>query len=308
MQKRSLTSSLLDRIVTIFEGGFARLLLVPALAFIGIFVVFPLVWSVILSFTDYSLIGRRAVEWGFIGFTNYIRILSDTVFRDSVINSFLFTIFSALIGQAFLGLAIALVVRMKLPEGPLGTVLKILKVIAVTLVFISWVIPEVIAGYAWAAITEKGGLLTKLLGLEERLYLTRPLETIIISNIWRGTAFSMILFMAALESIPNYIYEAAEIDGATPWQRFRHIVLPLIAHAIIVDFILITIWTFGVFTIPFIILREQPSILWTLYVYTKATSIYEPARAAAAANIMFIIVLALIIVYLKLLGRLRGWS
>jgi len=300
--------SFVERIVVLFEGGFARLLLVPALAFIGIFVVFPLVWSVILSFTNYSLIGIRAVKYGFVGLQNYYRILSDIVFRDSVISSFTFTVFSALIGQAFLGLALAIVARMKPPEGPLGIVVRALKVIAITLVFIPWVIPEVVAGYAWAAITDKGGLLTKLLGVEERLYLTRPLETIIIANIWRGTAFSMILFMAALESIPSYIYEAAEIDGTTPWQRFRHVTLPLIAHAIIVDFILITIWTFGVFTIPFIMLREQPSALWTLYVYSKAVSVYEPARAAAAANIMFIIVLALIISYLKLLGRLRRWE
>ena len=301
-------TSLRERLAILFEGGFARLLLVPALAFIGIFVLFPLVWSVILSFTNYSLIGIRAVKYGFVGIQNYVRILTDFVFQDSIVNSFKFTLFSALIGQAFLGLALAIVARMKLPEGPLGTLIKVLRAIAITLVFISWVIPEVVAGYAWAAITERGGLLSRLLGIEGRLYLERPLETIIVANIWRGTAFSMILFMAALESIPSYIYEAAEIDGATPWQKFRHVTLPLIAHVFLVDFILITIWTFGVFTMPFIMLREEPSILWTLYVYSKAISVYEPAIAAAAANIMFLVVLALIVLYLRLLGALRRWA
>ncbi len=301
-------SSIGDKLVSLFEGGFARLLLVPALVLIGIFVIFPLIWEVILSFTNYSLIGIRAVKYGFVGLKNYISILSDPLFQASLINSFTFTVVSALIGQAFLGLGLAIVARAKLPEGPLGAVLKALRAVAITLVFVAWVIPEVVAGYSWAAITDRGGLLTKLLGFTERLYVTHPLETIIVANIWRGTAFSMILFMAALESIPSYIYEAAEIDGATPWQRFRHVTLPLIAHALLVDFILITIWTFGVFTMPFIMLREQPSVLWTLYVYTEAISVYEPAVAAAAADIMFLIVLILIVAYLKVLGFLRRWS
>ncbi len=301
-------NSFIEKLVTLFEGGGARLLLLPALVFIGIFVLFPLIWNFVLSFTNYSLIGARSKHYTFVGLTNYLKILADEVFRMSVVNSFIFTLFSALIGQAFLGLALAIVIRMKLPEGPMGTILKVLRIIATTLVFISWVIPEVVAGYAWAAITERGGLLTMLLGLNERLYITRPLETIIVANVWRGTAFSMILFLAALESIPSYIYETAEIDGATSWQRFRYITLPLIAHAIIVDFILITIWTFGVFTIPFIMLREQPSVLWTLYVYSEAVSVYEPAIAAAAANIMFLVVLILIVSYLKLLGRLKRWG
>lgn len=281
--------------------------ILPMLALVGIFVVFPLVWSVYLSFTDYELIGVKAREYSIVGFENYIDLLADTVFHESVINSMIFTVVSALIGQAFIGLGLAMLMRVEFPPTLFGRVLSGLRALAIGLVFMSWIIPEAVAGYAWAAITEKGGLVSSLLGIDERLYLKYPLETIIVANIWRGTAFSMILFAAALESIPRYIYEAAEVDGSTPWQRFRMITLPLLAHVILVDFILITIWTFGVFTMPFIMLREQPSILWTLFVYSKAVSIYKPSYAAAAANIMFIIVLALIIAYLKLMARLRRW-
>jgi multiple sugar transport system permease protein len=287
--------------------AFSWLLLVPLLALIGIFILFPLVWSVYLSFTDYELVGVKARKYSVVGFENYLDLIGDHVFHESVVNSFLFTLFSALIGQAFLGLGLAMLMRAQFPATPLGRLLSILRNLAIALVFTSWVIPETVAGYAWAAITEKGGLITSILGIDERLYLKYPLETIIVANIWRGTAFSMILFAAALESIPRYIYEAAEIDGASPWQRFRYVTLPLIAHVILIDFILITIWTFGVFTMPFIMLREQPSVLWTLFVYSRAISIYKPSYAAAAANIMFVVVLALILAYLKLMGRLQRW-
>ncbi len=284
------------------------LLLLPLLVMVGVFILFPLAWSVYLSFTDYELVGVKAREYGFVGLENYVDLLTDPVFLESVKNSVIFTLLSAIVGQALLGLGLALLMRIEFPRTPLGRLLSALRGVAVGLVFASWVIPEAVAGYAWAAITEKGGLIPSLLGIDERLYLRYPLETIIVANIWRGTAFSMILFAAALESIPRYIYEAAEIDGASPWQRFRYITLPLISHVLVVDLILITIWTFGVFTMPFMMLREQPSVLWTLFVYSRAVSIYKPSYAAAAANIMFVIVLALILLYLKLLARLRRWA
>ncbi len=305
-QSMSSLKSFYEKLVTFFEVGKGVYLLpLPALVFIALFVLYPLVWNVFISFTNYSPIGYHAKHYWFVGLRNYINLLTDETFQASLWNSFIFTVLSAIIGQAFLGLSLALVARAKLPEGPIGGVLKVLRAIAIGLVYAAWVIPEVVAGYAWAAITDRGGLLTLLLGLNVRLYEVRPLETIIVANIWRGTAFSMILFMAALEGIPSYIYEAAEVDGTTAWQKFRYIILPLIAPALLVDFILITIWTFGVFTLPFIMLREMPSILWTLYVYTYGITIFEPTIAAAASDIMFVIVLVLIVAYLKLLGRLQ---
>jgi len=204
---------------------------------------------------------------------------------------------------------LALAARARLPEGPLGRLLEGLRTLTMALVFASWVIPEVVAGYAWTAITEKEGLIPRLLGLDERLYITHPLATIIVANIWRGTAFSMILFIAAMEAIPRHVYEAAEVDGASPLQRFRYVILPLLAPAILVDFVLITIWTFNVFTQPFIMLREATgkTILWTIYVYNQAVKLYDPSLAAAAANIMFVIVLAMIVSYLAMMRRLERW-
>ncbi len=300
----------LDKILSFFEGPWARLLMFPALAFMGIFILFPLVWSVYLSFTNYRLTGPEAVNYTFVGLKNYLKLFKDSEFLDAIRNSFVFTFLSALVGQTVLGLGLALVARMKEPEGVLGKVLKILKIVTITVVFISWVIPEVVAGYAWISLTETGGFFSTLfMGPAKSFKFEHPMETIIIANIWRGTAFSMILFIAALESIPSYIYEAAEIDGATPWQRFRYVILPLLSGAILVDLILITIWTFGLFTLVYIILGVPfRTMHWTIYVYYKGIDRYNVSLASAASNIMFLIVLALIVSYLVLMRKLRRWG
>ena len=280
------------------------LLAVPALALLGIFVVFPLVWNLYLSFTDYRLLGAKAREYSIVGLDNYLDLLRDETFRSALRGSLIFTIASAIVGQVVLGLALALVARMEAPPGLAGRAFNTLRWAALTLVFASWIIPEVVAGYAWLALVGEGGLVSRLFGVESAR-LERPLESIIIANIWRGTAFSMLLFTAALESIPRYIYEAAEVDGAGPVARFRHVTLPLLSTAILVDLILITIWTFNVFTQPYVMLRELgDSVLWTIYVYAEAK--WAPSLAAAAANIVFAIVLALIVVYLRVLRRLGG--
>ncbi len=292
------------------EGPGGRLLLLPALVLVAIFVVFPIVWNFYISLTNYRLIGPEARAYKFVGLSQYIKLLTDPSFYNSLNASFLFVVFSALIGQAMLGLALALAIRMKDPPGVLGVVTKVLKYAAMVLVFLSWIVPEVVGGYAWLALTDKGGLMSVLMGAKGCLYVEKPLFTIIVANIWRGTAFSMILFMAALESIPQFIYEAAEVDGATGWVKFRYIILPLIAHAILVDFILITIWTYAVFTMPFIILGpsgQGEGQIWTLYVYYNAMTGHDVSYAAAAANIMFLIVLAMIIFYLKVMKMLERW-
>ncbi len=286
-----------------------HLFLFPSLLLIALFILVPLVWNLYLSMTNFKLIGPTARDYDIIWVDNYFNLVGDATFLRALWNSFLFTIFSAIIGQVVLGLILALIARASLPPTPLGRAISALRTLTLVLVFVSWVIPEVVAGYAWAALTEKEGLASLLLGVDYRVYAQHPLGTIIVANIWRGTAFSMILFIAAMEAIPRYIYEAAEIDGATPLQRFRYVILPLLAPAILVDFILITIWTFNVFTQPFIMLREAlgKEVLWTIFVYNEAVKLQNPSLAAAAANIMFAVVMAMILAYLALMRRLERW-
>ncbi len=279
-----------------------QLLVLPALLMMVLFILLPIVWGIVVSFTDMSLVGPRAMKLDFVGLKNYLKLLKDPDFFNSLRVSFLFTVFSALIGQAFLGLFLAILMRQKELKG---------KTLAALAVFVSWVIPEVVAGYMWGVYASRKGLLSMLLatlGLGHRnLLITNPLETIIVANIWRGTAFSMILFTAALESIPNYIYEAAQVDGASAYQRFRYITFPLVSRALLIDFILITIWTFSVFTMVFVMTGGGPggqTELWTIFAYRRSLQPpYEVGYAVASTNLMALLVLALVILYMKMLGR-----
>ncbi len=289
------------------ERALAYLFLLPTLIMIFAFVIIPAIWGLWVSFTPLSLVGKYAMKYDFIGLKNYIKLISDADFYNSIKISFIFTILSALIGQAFLGLMLALVMREKAIKGK--------SIVAIT-VFLAWIIPEVVAGYMWGVFASREGMmntLLALLGMPPRNWLyDLPLETIIIANIWRGTAFSMILFMAALEGIPHYIYEAAEIDGASWWQRFRYIILPMMAYVILVDFILITIWTFNVFTMIFVMTGGGPgnaTELWTIFVYRRAFQPpYEVGYASAAANLMFLIVFLIILSYIYVSKKLRWYG
>ncbi len=283
---------------------FGQFLILPALAMMVFFVLFPMVWGIVVSFTDMSLVGPKAMKLDFVGLKNYVKLLSDPDFYNSLRVSFLFTLFSALIGQAFLGLLLAIAMKSKDIRG---------KSLVAVSVFLAWIIPEVVAGYMWGVYATRKGMfnfILSFLGVKPVNWLfEKPLETIIIANIWRGTAFSMILFTAALESIPEFIFEAADVDGATGVQKFRYITLPLVSHAILIDFILITIWTFSVFTMIFVMTGGGPgnlTELWTIFAYKRSLQPpYEIGYAVAATNIVTLLVLALVIIYMRMMGRLE---
>jgi len=283
---------------------YGQLLILPALIMMIAFILLPIIWGIVVSFTDMSLVGPRAMKLNFVGLKNYLKLLGDADFYNSLRVSFFFTLFSALLGQAFLGLFLAILMRQ---EGLRG------KTLAALAVFVSWVIPEVVAGYMWGVYASKRGLfcdMLSLLGFKPRnLLITNPLEMIIIANIWRGTAFSMILFSAALESIPNYIYEAAHVDGASAYQRFRYITFPLVSRALLVDFVLITIWTFSVFTMVFVMTGGGPAgktELWTIFAYRRSLQPpYEVGYAVASTNLMALLVLVLVLLYMRMMKRIE---
>jgi len=213
-----------------------------------IFLFFLLVavgWAIYASFTDIMLLGPTAKSPQFIGLRNYERLFKDPLFFNSLIKSVIYTA-SVVAGQCVLGLFLAVLMSQK------GVKIKSAVAVAVTL---CWIIPDIVKVYTWGVFAHYEGTLNSILRLagvsSVRWFSEKPLEVCIIGNIWGGTAFSMILFLSALETIPPQIYEAADIDGSSSWQKFRYITLPLAAPVILVDLLLITIWTFGYFTSDF---------------------------------------------------------
>jgi multiple sugar transport system permease protein len=285
------------------------LFLLPAAVFVFFFIVLPFFWIAAVSFTNRTLTGRTARDPDFVGLQNYLSLFDPASFMQrgefghSLLVTGQFVLFSALLGQAVLGLLLALLFyRTK------GWVRESVT----TLAIVAWIMPDVVVAFAWFAFLDwQDGTLNVLaatLGLPKLDWLIEyPLLSIIIFNIWRGTAFSMLLFSSALGSIPPSHLETAEVAGANLWQKLRDVVLPLIKTHIATDLILITLWSFNTFT-PFLLTGGGPSFrsdLVSIFTYRTAFRFFRFGEGAAVGMLMMLINLVFALVYLALLRRER---
>ncbi|MDK2923814.1 MAG: multiple sugar transport system permease protein [Pseudothermotoga sp.] len=287
--------SLMGRKVIIF-------LLIPALSLIFVFLILPGVWVLKIGMTNETLTGTKARNPDFVGFENYAKVLSDRFFYNALRITLLFVLGSAIIGQAGLGLSLALLTYRK----------RRLKSFVQSVVILAWIIPEVVVAYLWIAFLDKDygtlNMLLSAIGLRKiNWFYEHPLLTIIVFNVWRGTAYSMLLFSAALETIPPSYLETAEVIGASSWRKFKDVILPNIRSYILTDLILITLWTFNVFT-PYLLTGGGPSFrteLLSIYIYRTAFRYFKLGYGASIATIALLINFALAMFYLSLSRRKR---
>jgi len=275
----------------------------PAMAFLLLLLV-AIGWALYASFTDLALVGRAARDPHWVGFRNYARLFGDQFFLRSLAISAKFT-FGSVAGQCLLGLLLAVLLKR-------SDINPHVKTVTAAVVTLCWVIPDIVVVYIWGAFTAPSGMLNTLLGtlgVPPRRWLGElPLATVTVANIWRGTAFSMILFSSALETISPVYYEAANVDGATPWQRFRHITLPLIAPTIMMDLILITLWTFGYFTLIFGLTGGGPgraTEVMPVFIYNQSFRFYKIGYGAALSFVMMLLVGGISAMYFWLLRKVE---
>jgi multiple sugar transport system permease protein len=214
---------------------------------------------------------------------------------------------SALIGQAVLGLLLALLMKNRRP---------LFKAVLGGIIVACWVMPDVVAGYLWYAYRHADpmglgpgtGLFDTILGtfgLPQHAWLQDyPMASIIVANIWRGTAFSMLLYASALEGIPPELLEAASIDGAGLWGRIRLIILPMLKGTIATDLLLITLATLSDFTLVEVLTGGGPGFdtqLLTIYMYQHAFKFYALGYGTAIALLIILFGAILSLLYLRVL-------
>ncbi|MEV0167957.1 carbohydrate ABC transporter membrane protein 1 (CUT1 family) [Nonomuraea fuscirosea] len=273
-------------------GAFAA----PALLLIAVFLVFPALWVLYLGLTNYRLTGTAAAEPQFVGLDNLLDAVSNPTFWSSTWLTVQFVLGSAVIGQVGLGFAIAWLLRDR--RGPLKRVVE-------GLVILAWILPSAIVSFLWVALLDRdGGTLNALLGLPGFAWLLdHPMLSIIVFNTWRGTAFSMMLYGAALGNVPPSHLESARLAGASGWQQLRDVVFPHIRGHILTNLLLISLWTFNDFS-PFLLTAGGPdgkSEVLAVHVYKVALQSGELGYGAAVSTIILLINLVVAVFYLRLL-------
>lgn len=275
--------------------------LAPSLLLVLVFVVAPVAWAIILSFTNWQLTGPGALHPQFIGLANYGRLAASEGFRDAFVRTVVFVFFSAIVGQFLLGLASALVLHRRDVR---------LKALWSAAILLPLVVPETVAAFAWASMLESSdqGTVNRIIGLAGIAPIAwlqdNAMLAIIVVNIWRGIAFAMILLAAALEGVSQEVTEAAVVDGASPRQLLIWITLPLIKHAIVLFMLLTTIGTATVFGLIFFLTRGGPggdTTVLSIFVYERAFRFFEIGLGSAASVIMLGVVLAVGLIYVRLL-------
>ena len=283
----------------VLRGGAASIFLSPATIIIIIFLVVPAFWTIYLGITNYSLTGFTAVNQEIVGLDNFKRALNDPAFFNSLKVTFLFTLGSAIFGQAVLGFFLAWIL--------FGLSKRVRNTVEI-IVIAAWMVPSSVVSFLWIAfLNGDSGTLNAILGTQARWLIDYPLESIIVFNIWRGTAFSMLLFAAAVASIPKSHLEVARVAGATRGQQLRTIVLPAIRPYILTDILLITLWTFNDFG-PYLLTAGGPgqeTELLAVFIYNNALRFLDFGYASSIAAIMLLINLILSLIVISS-GRKRS--
>lgn len=253
---------------------------------LGFFVITlgPMLTSLWLSFTDYRLLR----EPSFIGFDNYTRMFSDPKWLESVQVTAVYVLVSVPLQLAF-----ALLVATALNRGLRG----------LTIYRSIYYIPSLIGGSVaiavlWRQMFGRHGLINQFLGIfgvAPQSWIGSPdtaLGTLIILNVWTFGS-PMVIFLAALRQVPVFLYEAAEIDGASAWQRFLHVTIPMITPVVLFNLILQLIGAFQAFTQAFVVSGgtggpANSTLFYTLYLYQRAFVGFEMGYASALAWMLFV--------------------
>lgn len=269
----------------------------PALVLLLLFLAGPIAYCAYIAFTDLQLTGQA--ESSFVGFENFRTAFQDEEFLNAVWLTLVFTVVSSLIGQNTLGTALAAL--MQRASKPVRTLTG-------GIVITAWVLPEVVAGFLLYAFFRKEGTLNAVLDLlhlpSQNWLFTLPILAVSFANVWRGTAFSMLVYTAALGEIPKEITEAAEVDGAGGWRRMWHITLPMIRRSIGTNLMLNTLQTLSVFGLIWVMTRGGPgdkSQTLPLFMYEQAFQNSMIGYGTAVALLLLLVGSVFSVVYMRLL-------
>lgn len=277
--------------------------LLPAISILFVFLLFPFFWNIYISLHDVS-VTTILKEWEFVWLDNFMQVLNDPNFHTSIKISIIF-VGGSVVFQFFIGLLISSLLN-QISKG---------KQILVALFMIPWITSGLIAAFSFKFIFDNSfgiiNYILEYLGLTAIAWLSDPnmvVWSIIIANVWYGTPFTILFLTAGLLSINQSIYESAKVDGASKIKSFFYLTLPLIKSFIIINVILITIWSINFFEIPLIMTGGNPLFASTpasLYMYRQAFEFGLLSKGSASGIILLLINIVVAFIYIIALRQRR---
>jgi multiple sugar transport system permease protein len=274
--------------------------ILPCLIYLFVLTIFPSIYSLILSFCSWLFLHETSPT--FVGVKNFMDLINDERFLTTLKNTFIFA-FIATSVELILGLLLAILLSKR------TRIYEILRAICL----MPMIATPVGVGWIWRMLLNEGygpiNHFLNLLGFPSIAWTSDPniaIFSIIIVDIWQWTPFVFLILQATIQSLPNDPFEAAQIDGATKWQIFKHILLPLIAPMMTVVYLLRLLEAFKVFDIIFAVTGGGPgysSEPLTMYVYFIAMKFWSLGYASAVAYTFFAIVLVISIFLLDKIRR-----
>jgi len=282
----------------------AGIFLAPALVLIAVFFFLPVLAALLLSFTDFDLYALGDLNrLRFVGFANYLQLLQSPLFWTALGNTFYFVLAGGPLSVAIsLGAALLVNARLTRFSGFFRAAFFLPVVTTLVAVAVVW-------RYLYHP---RHGLLNyglSLLGIDPIDWLGDPdwaMPAIILMAVWKNFGFNMIIFIAGLQNIPPQLYEAARIDGANAWRRFRHITLPLLGPTFLFVALMTMIGYFQVFAEPYVMTQGGPAnrtLSVVLLMYEEGFRWWNMGYASAAAFVLFALILAGTVLQLRLRGR-----
>ncbi|MDP3894109.1 carbohydrate ABC transporter permease [Nocardioides sp.] len=302
VQEASATSPAPGRSSRLSDRGLALAFISPAMALLLLMSVFPLLWALYLSFTDYS--ATSSAPGGFVGFQNYADVLTSSEVRARALTTAIFVV-GAVSLQTVLGFSIAyLISRRTRGRGMLTT-----------LFLVPMMLSPVVVGLFWRFMLDaQFGVVNSMLGslgLGQVEWLTRQrtaMLSLIVVDTWQWTPFIMLIALAGLTAVPKYLYEAASIDRASEWFCFRNITLPMVWPLLLIAVMFRAIEAFRQFDLVYVLTNGGPGVsteTLSFHVYKVAFLGFRTGTASAYGILMVLVVIVLAQFYLRYLNKLK---
>lgn len=274
----------------------ALLFLLPSILLVLAVTFYPIAYAIRVSLFDTVYLNTTK----FAGLQSYLKFLQDPTGRANMVNSVVYTFGSLAVAIPF-GLGLALILNRPIKY----------RVFFRTVIIVPWIVSQIVTALVW------GWLMNPQYGPIDYFirqwfgapfnFLGQPISampSLILANVWQSFPYPMLLLLAALQTVPEELYEAAKVDGAVAWQRFALITLPMIRSTALITIIMLSLRYFNMVTLPFILTGGGPvnaTALMSIRVYQEAFSFFHVGFASAVAVYIFIFNLVFSVLYIKIL-------